>query len=136
MIQSSKAHTLTWLAAAVFVAQALFSFVHLVRGAHYPEFNYWPHDPILDSVNTLAWLGGAVAMLLRKRWCIYLASAGIVTSFAHSLHYSLSQPYVGIPFFVAAALELIVLARCWQLFRGDGQVREEREPRFIEQHTK
>lgn len=109
-----------------FFAQAVFSLVHLASGKNYPGFEYWPHTPIVDSLLTAAWIAGAVALIRRRSWMLSLGAVGTIASLAHGLYYSLSMPYVGIPFLIAAAVEVLCLRRVWFAFGSPPATRSSR----------
>lgn len=81
------------------------------RGGRYPGFEHWPHDPVVDTILLVAWSAGALGFLLRRWWCVYLVAAGTFASLMHALFISLSFAFAGLPFLLAAVIEIVCLVK-------------------------
>ena len=77
----------SYAAAIVFLGGFVFALVHLVTGSHYHGFSRLPYDVGVDVGLMVAFLGSAVAMLLRRAWMFPWVVVSVFVSLVQGIQY-------------------------------------------------
>jgi hypothetical protein len=109
------------VAAFLFAAQAAFAIVHRAAGGEYSGFTH-VHSVVIDVGLAVIWGGAAVACAVHRSWPAFVwMLVGSAVSLIHGFMFSIATgdhgPYgVGIPFLVAAGVELFLWAHAGPAF--------------------